>query len=476
MPQLDPFIIYTVKLAMDYKSLEQYKSTNMIETNNENSNILYPEAMSRIMTIKTWSHLNEGHTPKLSKDNILSLLYYADKQWVKSTIDLNKMIDKNNQDTHPVEDAVEHVHRQQQIYFDTLHLLHNIVLPNKTQPRFNEPIWFAAQVLHSQCQIRHLESFTDQLYPLASYLYESLDNLRVKILCVVQQQQHELSHLSKKNKNESLFRSIMSSISNIYKNKDTNPSQLLSILTPHLTVFLRHWIRFEKALYECYVQTVFGKRHRCLIVERNNPKQSISHREMQFNKIQNNLPAQLFHDTFTQLLPLTLERAINLNIISVGVIQSLDPIGFVAIPRLAILAGVTWLSHLTGWRRINHDTLPIWLSSQQDHLIKIIHSLNQLESILLQTPSEDAPHTFVKTYHSLEQALVSGRSDGSPDLEKDIFIYICTMADSILTSIHAQSFNVVLWHLFKHFGLQFDNDMEEEDAVLIEECIMRLSI
>lgn len=72
--QLDPFIIYTVKLAMDYKSIVELPSLDKetpFKPNQQHT------TMAQIMSIKSFP-LTAGETvPKLKQDNILSLLYHA---------------------------------------------------------------------------------------------------------------------------------------------------------------------------------------------------------------------------------------------------------------------------------------------------------------------------------------------------------------------------------------------------------------
>lgn len=71
MAQLDPFIIYTVKLAMDFKSVDTIPSDTVQE------NLILPDTMARIMTINTFEQRQGEKVPKLTRDNILSLLYHA---------------------------------------------------------------------------------------------------------------------------------------------------------------------------------------------------------------------------------------------------------------------------------------------------------------------------------------------------------------------------------------------------------------
>jgi hypothetical protein len=410
-----------------------------------------------------------------------------DEQWVNSTMELSNVITFG--DEKHIQYAVEHVHRQQRIYLDTLHLLNKAVFLTEPQHhrRFNEPILFAAQVLFSRCQIRHLEYFTDRISPLAAKVCESMEKLRFVTHRLLQKQQ---SMRQKYQQHETSFFSTL--FASFGSNKSTIDCQfysshehfdLLKRLEPYLLTFTYHWSLFEKTLYECYVHTVFGKYHTNLIMEEQQQQQQQQITQELFQQ-QQQLPNELFHDQFTQLLPIILERAINLQIIDIPSIQSLDPIAFVAVPRLAILAGVTWLAHLTGWRnkKINH--LPVWIKSHMETLNRITLALDQLEYQLLKSESEDAHHSFVTRYQKLEQALVSGRleeeegQDLYQELEKEIYKDICFIADSVLSSNRAQAFTIVLYHLFRYFGLQYDIDVFEEsaDAVPLEQTILDLAI
>lgn len=523
-PQLDPFIIYTVKLAMDFKSVEPttpiptrstkpFEKNTMIQEDTEKSaaqhqdnftNPMFPETMARIMTIKSFPLKSGEKAPKLRRDNVLSLLYHADEQWLNSSLDLSKVVIHG--DEKGIQYAVEHVHHQQRIYLDTLHLLHKAVFPNEPHRRFNEPIWFAAQVLHSQCQIRHLEYFTGIISPLATKVYESMEQIRsvTRRLLSKQQvlrqqyQQQQTSFIS------SLFSSFIASTNSSYPGSGFNSTDkgfydskehqaFLRKLEPYLVALSYHWAAFERTLYECYVHTVFGKYHTNVIMEEQQKSTSLCQEILQQQQ-QQQLPNELFHDHFTQLLPIILERAINLQIIDIQSIQSLDPIAFVAVPRLAILAGVTWLAHLTGWRNkkalCSSSNLPVWIKSHLENLNRITLALDQLEIQLLKNQSEDAHHSFVQRYQKLEQALVSGRSmkqeqqdddknndDICEQLEKEIFLDICAVADSVLSSNRAQAFTIVLCHLFRHFGLQYDIEFEEsEDAVPLDQTVLDLAI
>jgi hypothetical protein len=104
MTQLDPFIIYTVKLAMDYKSVQpstpiptrksnpfkesrarvdntdEEKNKQQQQQQQDNfTNPMFPETMARIMTIKPFPLKSGEKAPKLRRDNVLALLYHAGK-------------------------------------------------------------------------------------------------------------------------------------------------------------------------------------------------------------------------------------------------------------------------------------------------------------------------------------------------------------------------------------------------------------
>lgn len=326
--------------------------------------------------------------------------------------------------------------------------------------KFNEPIWFAAQVLHRQCQIRHLEQFTSLLKPLASDVWIAMEQLRRMVHRLIQKQhQHAAGTASTLGLLGMLFSNTAASTS-FYSSPENH--LLMQSLVPYLTAFEQRWSTFEKHLYECYVLTVFGK-HDAELLQRN-----MSH----------NLPLSpaLFNDALTQLLPLALDRAMDRQLLDVGAIQSLDPVAFVALPRLAILAGVTWLAHVTGWRTTTAATgkLPVWIQMHKETLDRIAAAFTELEVELLQTSSKEKHHDFVQLYKTLERALVEGCDD---DRIKPIYVDICIVADSVLSSHLAQSFTMVLCHLFKHVGLQYDIEFEEEeDAVPIEQTLLDLAI
>jgi hypothetical protein len=372
-------------------------------------------------------------------------MHKKDEQWVNSTLELKQMT-KINQE--PQQYTVDHVHRQQRIFLDTCHILHKHLID--TPKKFNEPIWFAAQVLHRQCQIRHLEQFTSLLRPLASELWVAMEQLR-RIIHRLIQKQHQHTDTGFLN----LFFSTSSS--SFYSSKENH--LLLQSLLPYLTAFEQCWSKFEKSLYECYVKTVFGKHDADLLQRNTNYDMPLS--------------PTLFNDSLTQLLPLSLDRAIDRHLLDVSAIQTLDPIAFVALPRLAILAGVTWLAHVTGWRTSNNK-LPVWIQMHRETLDRIASAFTELEAQLLQTSSKEKHHDFVQTYKALEKALVNGCDD---DDIKPIYLDICIIADSVLSSHLAQSFTIVLCHLFKHVGLQYDIEFEEEeDAVPIEQTLLDLAI
>lgn len=85
MPQLDPFIIYTVKLAMDYQSVDvptapaAPQDEKAMLAQQDTNNPMFPETLARIMTIKSFPLKTNEKAPKLQRENILSLLYHAGK-------------------------------------------------------------------------------------------------------------------------------------------------------------------------------------------------------------------------------------------------------------------------------------------------------------------------------------------------------------------------------------------------------------
>ncbi|KAI7908189.1 uncharacterized protein BX663DRAFT_557349 [Cokeromyces recurvatus] len=515
MSQLDPFIVYTVKLAMDFKSSTATTSPfttvdtkNCVHPQDDPNHPLFPETIARILSIKSSSFNLGKKAPKLIKENILSLLYHADEQWIQSIKELSNI-------NTSIENAVNHVHYQQCIFFDTLYILQKTMF-NTTQSsvismnhllsspkRFNESIWFAAQVLYHDCQIRHLEYFTDVLQPLAIQLYKAVEGLRFQLYDTLVKQ----NEIKKRyDETKSLYRNMTKRfsiwglfnttstppiIASFYKSKE-HIQFLQTELGSAMLNLIDHWTQFENKLYACYVHAVFGDEHHMLQQEREKERVNII--------LPNLVISNSFyhHDTFTQLLPFTLERAIKQDIIDITMIQSFDPIAFVALPRLAILAGVTWLSHLTGWRSY-HSTnkknfewgAPEWIQSHHDTMDSIKTALLRLEIELLKSQSEDSHHTFVKIYQRLEKALVYGqeqkqRKEEEEDeidlLEKEIYLDICLVADSLLSNHYSQSFNIILCQLFKYIGSHYEIDLmgqEEEpvvDAQPLELTLLELAI
>ncbi|KAI9483343.1 MAG: hypothetical protein EXX96DRAFT_139290 [Benjaminiella poitrasii] len=521
MSHLDPFIVYTVKLAMDFKSSSVIttRSANVMDERstmiqNDSSHPSCHETVARILSMKSIP-LNPGEkAPKLKKENMLTLLYHADEQWSQS---VKELVDVTQSHNASIEHAVDNVHHQQSIFLDTVHLLHKTMLTSQTPSsylltntpppkRFSEPIWFAAQVLHQDCQIRHLEYFTDILQPLATNLRNALEDFRLGLRDALTRQ-NELKKFYEESKSLcksaakrfsiwSLFTAnpaATSSTSLLFTNSSSfykSPEHLQFLqteLAPALVKLIHHWTLFENKLYACYVHAVFGEHHVDHIQDHKSAKTSST-------TMISSLSSTTCYDSFTQLLPLTLERALKLGIMDLNMIQSLDPVAFVALPRLAILAGVTWLSHLTGWRdyRINSGSMDWIVQSHLDTMECITTALVHLEVELLRTQSEDSHHAFVKTYQRLERALVHGQQQQGDDeddnamlaLEKEIYLDICLVADSILSSHYSRSFNAIVCQLFKQVGQQYDFDIggseqedeEEQDAQPIELTLLELAI
>lgn len=80
MTQLDPFIIYTVKLAMDYQSVDESPSQDeKAMFSQQHTDPMFPDTLARIMAVKTFPLKANERAPKLQRENILSLLYHAGK-------------------------------------------------------------------------------------------------------------------------------------------------------------------------------------------------------------------------------------------------------------------------------------------------------------------------------------------------------------------------------------------------------------
>ncbi|KAI9482895.1 MAG: hypothetical protein EXX96DRAFT_123922 [Benjaminiella poitrasii] len=481
MSHLDPFIVYTVKLAMDFKfqpsTLDNRQRPSTINQPQDDPNHpLFPEMIMRILSVNPLLLKMSERTPKLKEENVLALLYHTDKNWIQSVKELSRAIQSNKSNsTIKINYALNNVHHQQSIFLDTLYVLRKAIMSSSdhrlsssitlasdssiieaSPKRFNESIWFAAQVLHHHGKLRHLEHFTEQLRPFASKLYETLEQFRLQLRGTLRRQRNVMGRYKKKSslihRNTKRF-----SVWSIFSAHSLQPSNTMFYdtvhhqqflhdeLEPFMATLIQHWSQFENRLYTSYVHTVFGRHHDGI--------QPIVTKQ---DFISSRLPHSIYHDSFTQLLPLTLNRALTRGILDLHMIRNLDPIAFVALPRLAILAGITWLSHLTGWRRQRRVALPQWIQPHKETMECISSALTRLELQLLRAPSEVAHHTFVRTYQRLETALVHGQQRNDSVLEKEVYLDICLVTDSILSNHHSQLFNVILSQLFKHVGGDID--------------------
>jgi hypothetical protein len=78
MSHLDPFIVYTLKLAMNHKSNKD--SSHPVQQDPLQQNTLfYPSTLARILSVKPLPKNPNDQIPKLDKENLLSLLYHAGK-------------------------------------------------------------------------------------------------------------------------------------------------------------------------------------------------------------------------------------------------------------------------------------------------------------------------------------------------------------------------------------------------------------
>ncbi|KAJ8653238.1 hypothetical protein O0I10_011086 [Lichtheimia ornata] len=368
---------------------------------------------------------SNGRPPKLEKQNLLSLVYYADEQRIANVRQGN----------------TNEMHRAQRILLDTLHVLHKGALctnnDNTTTTctrRFQEGVIFASQVLRHGYYIRHLDSNEQKaLRPLADRLYTALQEVRRMARA------QALAHL-------------------------THPTHLL---TTRLNELMHNYDTFESALYASYSRAVFGDSKSTLW--QNATNQSMTNHS-------NPLPAELFCDALTQLLPMTLDRALTQKLVTLDILQELDPVAFIALPRLAVLAGTTWLSHISHWRKHHqHPCLVAWFNTggiQHDMVTRLLNAVEQLESTA-------SPAAFMEHHLRIERALVYGWDDQPTSLESTIYTHVCAIADGLRVGNNARSFNMVLRHLFSPFhppqpeSTQYD-DMYPESVS--ENTVLELAI
>ncbi|KAI9484850.1 hypothetical protein BDB00DRAFT_878402 [Zychaea mexicana] len=456
---MDALYLYTIRLAVNHAShpsVAQPSPPSVIP--------------SSVFDIRTWPLQPGDKVPKLERDNLLSLLYHADEQWLDSLRQIDGVNEQRN--------VIDTVHRQQMIYLDTLLLLHRAICSctsnttttnrrsppsyslspvlitshhNHQQKRLQEPVLFAAQALHHNYNVRHLELYTEQLKPDADRLLISLELLR-----------------------------------KVARAQALQPARAFILATTHLLQtrlddFMRHWDRFESKLYHCYGHVVFGSSSShddqdSLL------SQKIASAEMPImttttpTRTYRPLPQELFSDSFTRLLPTTLHRALSQNIISHSMIQDLDPITFIAVPRLAVLSGMVYLNHVSGWSH-NDDCFSVWFQSQAEAMRNLKQQVKAVEDRTRQQNTQDHYRALVQNWSALEQALVRGwprqqqqqQQDPEntnaaaavpqqhylhqlPTAYRQIYISVCTIADALLAEENARSFTVILKHLFAHFA------------------------
>lgn len=336
----------------------------------------------------------------------------------------------------------DEMHRAQRILLDTLHVLHKGALctnnnnTTTTTRRFQEGVVFASQVLHHGYYIRHLDSNEQRaLRPLADHLYTKLQQVR---------------HLARAQALAYL----------------TNPTHLL---ITRLNELMNHYDTFESALYASYSRAVFGDSKTTLWQNANQP--------LMTNNSNNALPAELFCDALTQLLPMSLDRALAQKLVTLDMLQDLDPVAFIAMPRLAVLAGTTWLSHISQWRKHHqHPCLVAWFNTggiRHDMVTRLLNAIEQLESTT-------SPAAFMEHHLRIEHALVYGWDDQPTSLESTIYTHVCAIADGLRSGNNARSFNMVLRHLFSPFhpppppeSTQYD-DMYPESVS--ESTVLELAI
>lgn len=310
---------------------------------------------------------------------------------------------------------IESVHRQQRLFLDTVALVYRALVGSIRG--FSEPVWFAAQVLHSQCQIRHLEDYSAVLEPLATELVSSMDNLR---------------HTG------------------FYAAQDRQPMSVLYAPLRHMACA---WRRFEDKLYRCYMLQVFDEEMLCQLLKQQRAQLSSPSPPLPPMHIPlHSFARELFSDSFTQLLPITLERALCTGMISADAVCQLDAGLFIVLPRLAVLAGMTWLSAQSQW--MSNRNYPVWFRSVEPQMSTLAELVSALENDIHHPSS--SPSVYLNTQWALERAIVTGQADETlhTDVERAIYRNNCTVADSLLTGKSVRPISMVLSYLFRHFGQQ----------------------
>ncbi|KAI9313349.1 hypothetical protein BX666DRAFT_1975660 [Dichotomocladium elegans] len=430
---MDPLVLYVVKRTV----AAQHDEESLVPSSSSSATPIH------IFKVDTWPLLPGDRVPKLRKENLLSLVFHAEEQWLESV--------RQSDDDNP--ETIDAIHRQQQIFLAALSMLHKSVSPNNR--RFPESVWFTCQVLSREYHVKYLESMTPILRPPAHALYGAM---RAARQCV-----RELA----------------------LARKSAHPDELPTVLDQ----LVEAWNRFESLLYKSYGGVLLGITDEDQIML-SRDSHALMQQDKQSEQQPRFLPPEFFGDAFTQLLPLTLDRSLsrpqNRPLITRNMLEDLEPNVFLAVPRLSILAGMTWLSHLSGWRRRRgstgfEDNHNPWLSQstkQQEAFDQLRCSCERLEMSL-------PPKTFLERYTQLEDALVQGRttiwspSEGDEDgLMSTVYQTTCVVADTLLTGSHTRSFVLVLRHLFASFVSPSTHANSKDDHLLSisENTVLDLAI
>ncbi|KAI8376145.1 uncharacterized protein BYT42DRAFT_573575 [Radiomyces spectabilis] len=393
---MDPFLLYALRQAMN-SSVSEPCQLSSFSTEMETVCQIFGDTISDTAS-------DDHPCVPLTKAEILSLVYHADMQWVDAVRMLKQTDTKINLDH-----TIHCIHQQQRIYLDTLHLLQKAL--GFEPMRLRETVLFASQSLRAGHRIRHLESTARDVIDHARRLCEALETSRgmLRRLAV-------LSHRLTDHKSNTIRTSLL-----------------------HL---LAQWKAFEELLYQRYVQRVFG--HLQLSHDVVSP--------IGYDRDSVSLPREMFCDAFTSLLPTVLDRALAVRLLSASDVQDFDPKIFIALPRLAVLAGVTWLAHRSGWRGSSLHKHLAWFPGRRDDFHALVRHVDRLEDDTIRSSiSTSQRYRYLSIVSGLERALVSPSSRDSSDhsSEQPIFILICALADSILSNAHnARPLNMILKHLF----------------------------
>lgn len=363
-----------------------------------------------------FSSLNADNNPQ---SQLLDEQYI---HWVRTLSVLANIIPSTGRFNH----LVNRIHQAQRILLDTINVIYitmpdshkssrsyRAILPDAERHElaaigFSEPILFTAQALTRGYVVRGLEIYTSTLRGPAEQLCATFEALRFVF------RQNALAN--EKARGRCLFWNRVTTT--------TAPEPSYRALWSVLSDFDRAWAAFESKICECHMASMSGARsftrQTDVRADRNTMK----------------LEPLAEHDMFVTLLSETMLRALERGYVSRDQVARCDPAVIVAVPRLAVVAGLVWMPDMFQVADENADGRRSgfrWFSNHLERLRTIqcaIQALGDSEIELLEW-------------------LLAGSGDQATAEKRDAFIQriftdVCVVADALQSGPRAKEFLDVL--------------------------------